>query len=81
MNCPPPRHRLMLALWLLSICSVLSGCTLMQEVRPWQKESLAQPDMALTPDPLQSAHHEHVYFSREAGTGGHAVGAGGCGCN
>lgn len=53
----------------------------MQEVRPWQKELLAQPDMALTPDPLQSAHHEHVYFSREAGTGGHAVGAGGCGCN
>jgi len=58
-----------------------SGCTLMQEVRPWQKEALAHPDMALNPDLLQSAHHEHVYFSREAGMGGHSVGAGGCGCN
>ena len=58
-----------------------SGCTLMQEVRPWQKEALAHPNMALNPDLLQSAHHDHVYFRREAGTGGHSVGAGGCGCN
>ena len=65
----------------LSLTVLASGCSLMQEVRPWQKEALAHPDMALNPDLLQSAHHEHVYFSREAGTGGHSVGAGGCGCN
>jgi hypothetical protein len=65
----------------LLLSAVLSGCSVMQEVRPWQKEALAHPDMALNPDLLQSAHHEHVYFSREAGTGGHSVGAGGCGCN
>jgi len=78
----------MKALRLLSIATtavlltlLASGCSLMQEVRPWQKEALAHPDMALNPDLLQSAHHEHVYFSREAGMGGHSVGAGGCGCN
>lgn len=65
----------------LSLTLLASGCSLMQEVRPWQKEALAHPDMALNPDLLQSAHHEHVYFSREAGMGGHSVGAGGCGCN
>lgn len=81
MSQTPPHQSHLAMLGLLTIACSLCGCTLMQEVRPWQKELLAQPDMALTPDPLQSAHHEHVYFSREAGTGGHAVGAGGCGCN
>ena len=65
----------------LLVALLASGCSLLQEVRPWQKEALAHPDMALNPDLLQSAHKDHVYFSREAGTGGHSVGGGGCGCN
>lgn len=70
-----------LMLIVLTTMTCATGCALQREVRPWQKEFLAQPEMALSPDPLQTAHHEHVYFSRESGTGGHSVGGGGCGCN
>lgn len=59
----------------------LSGCGVLPEVKPWQKEWLAAPEMALTPDLLEQRFHDHIYFSREAATGGHSVGGGGCGCN
>jgi hypothetical protein len=32
-------------------------------------------------DPLDSSFREHIYFTREAATGGTGVGGGGCGCN
>jgi hypothetical protein len=32
-------------------------------------------------DPLGDGFMDHTYFSREAATGGHGVGGGGCGCN
>lgn len=32
-------------------------------------------------DPAGLAMAEHMYFSREAATGGRGVGGGGCGCN
>jgi hypothetical protein len=32
-------------------------------------------------NPIGAAQLEHVYFSREAATGGATVGGGGCGCN
>lgn len=65
---------------LLALLS-LSGCASWQDVKPWQKEALAEPEMALTPDLLAQRFHDHIYFSREAATGGHSVGGGGCGCN
>ena len=30
---------------------------------------------------LETAIDEHVYFSKEAATGGRGIGGGGCGCN
>jgi len=32
-------------------------------------------------DPLATAMAEHVFFSREAASGGRGVGGSGCGCN
>jgi hypothetical protein len=32
-------------------------------------------------DPLGGSLTEHVYFSREAASGGRGVGGSGCGCN
>lgn len=78
MNAMRPFSALLAA---LLVVLLTSGCSLLQEVRPWQKEALAHPDMALNPDLLQNSHLDHVYFSREAGMGGHSIGAGGCGCN
>lgn len=54
------------------------GCA---TVKPWQRETLADPIMQPSRYPMASAQLEHVYFSREAASGGTTVGGGGCGCN
>lgn len=68
---------LVLAL-LLPSSAVLAGCA---TVEPWQRESLARPDMAWEPDPLLAAYRRHVEFSKEAASGGATLAGGGCGCN
>ncbi|HQA35203.1 MAG TPA: DUF4266 domain-containing protein [Casimicrobium huifangae] len=37
--------------------------------------------MTFGADPLDEAFSQHVYFSKEAASGGTGVGGGGCGCN
>ena len=62
----------------------LAGCGSMfkiEKVKPWQRGVLAQDDMQLIPDSMQSYADDHLYFSKEAATGGKGVGGGGCGCN
>lgn len=53
----------------------------MENVEPWQRDVLAQDDMQLDPDAMRTFADEHIYFSKEASTGGRGVGGGGCGCN
>jgi len=50
-------------------------------VEPWDRDVLARDDMQLTADPLEAALDEHIYFSKEASSGGRGFGGGGCGCN
>jgi len=64
---------------LLLILSV-SGCSSMG-VKPWQRGQLAQQDMLLDADALDLAFDEHIYFSKEASSGGQGFAGGGCGCN
>ncbi|MBT3531857.1 MAG: DUF4266 domain-containing protein [Gammaproteobacteria bacterium] len=64
-------------LGILIILSV-SACT---EVRAWERGYLAQPEMAWKPDPLESALNDHIFFSKEASSGGNSAAGGGCGCN
>lgn len=61
-------------------CSLLfaNGCT---NVQPWQRGTLADYTMRPDRDPLAGLQAEHVFFSREASSGGSGVGGGGCGCN
>jgi hypothetical protein len=42
---------------------------------------LARDDMQLVTDPLEAATDDHIYFSKEASSGGRGFGGGGCGCN
>lgn len=56
----------------------LTGCT---TVQPWERGNLADATMRPDRDPLQASMTEHIYFSREASSGGRGVGGGGCGCN
>ena len=82
----PPRHRfvrtsLLLPVLLASACSTVSDITAIEEVNPWDRDILARSNMQLVSDPMQSAVDDHIYFSREASTGGSGVQGGGCGCN
>lgn len=58
----------------LSACSSLG-------VKPWQREILSRPTMQLEGNAIDNAVDEHIYFSKEASTGGRGFGGGGCGCN
>ena len=80
---PISRVRIMqrvLALILLIWAAASSGCASLG-VEPWERDLLARPDMALVSDPVETAIDEHIYFSKEASSGGQGFGGGGCGCN
>jgi hypothetical protein len=56
------------------------GCTTVG-VKPWQHDVLAEQAMQVDSYPLQSAIDDHIYFSKEASSGGRSFAGGGCGCN
>jgi hypothetical protein len=58
-------------------CSTASAV----RVRPWERAALADDTMNPDIDPLGATMSEHVFFSREAASGGRGVGGSGCGCN
>jgi hypothetical protein len=64
----------------LLLSLLLSGCAGMG-VEPWERDLLAKDSMQLNPDYLDNFYDEHIYFSKEATSGGQGVGGGGCGCN
>lgn len=59
---------------------LLTGCSV-TKVEPWDRQYLARPEMAWDADSSSAAYQSHVYFSKEASSGGAGTGAGGCGCN
>ncbi|MEN9317306.1 MAG: hypothetical protein RIS35_3699 [Pseudomonadota bacterium] len=75
------RTRRALSVLLLSTAALTSGCGLVQPVQPWEKGTLARPDMTFEVDRLDFEYVEHTYSSKEAASGGAGVGGGGCGCN
>lgn len=61
--------------------AALGGCAQLG-VQPWERDLLAKPSMQLGGAmPLEAGFDDHIYFSKEAATGGRAFGGGGCGCN
>ena len=58
----------------------LTGCTSLG-VKPWQREVLSRADMRPEGGGLDNAIDDHLYFSKEASSGGRSFGGGGCGCN
>ncbi len=60
----------------------LSGCGGIEPwVKPYERDKLADPIMALDGDPVSTAYIQHVYEAREAAKGGEGAVGGGCGCN
>jgi hypothetical protein len=60
--------------------AVLPGCGSVG-VKPWQRDVLARPEMQLNSNPIDAAVDDHLYFSKEASSGGRSFAGGGCGCN
>jgi len=65
---------------LLTATILLTGCSSLG-VQPWERDLLAKKEMALTASPIDAALDDHIYFSKEASSGGKSFGGGGCGCN
>jgi hypothetical protein len=69
---------------LLLITSILwlAGCTSIEPwVKPYERDRLADPIMALDSDPVSTAYIQHVFEAREGARGGEGSAGGGCGCN
>jgi len=62
-------------------CTTMDNMTVREDVKPWEKDVLAQPAMQLPQDKMFGYSDDHIFFSKEASTGGTGVGGGGCGCN
>jgi hypothetical protein len=50
-------------------------------VKPYEREHLSDPIMALDADPVSSAYMDHVFEVREGAKGATGGSGGGCGCN
>lgn len=74
------KQRLVSTGLLLAGLASLAACSNLG-VQPWERELLAKPSMQLTSSPVESAIDDHIYFSKEAATGGRGFSGGGCGCN
>ena len=59
----------------------LSACSVEPWVKPYERDRLADPIMALDGDPVSTAYIKHVYEAREGARGGEGAAGGGCGCN
>ncbi|MFZ5724606.1 MAG: DUF4266 domain-containing protein [Pseudomonadota bacterium] len=60
--------------------ALLAGCSSMG-VEPWERDVLARPEMNFGHDAVARGLDDHIYFSKEASSGGRGFGGGGCGCN
>jgi len=67
---------------LLSMIVILTGCArMMPDVKPYEREQLADPIMSFSRDALSDQHLDHVYEVREGARGATVSQGGGCGCN
>jgi hypothetical protein len=64
----------------LGLAVALGGCSSLG-VKPWQRDLMARRSMQPDGYPIDAAIDEHIYFSKEASSGGKGFGGGGCGCN
>jgi len=74
------RRRVFGLAFTLTAVSCAGGCASLG-VQPWERDMLSEPGMTPGEDVVLTALDEHIYFSKEASTGGLGSGGGGCGCN
>ena len=74
----PTAARAPAAVLALTVATALSACA---SVQPWERGTLARPEMQLDANALQTGLYEQVYDSKEASSGGGGTAGAGCGCN
>jgi len=86
------RIRSLLAVLALGMACAVEGCASSTATsttagsprlgaKPWDRGELAKRCMRFDGYPLELALDEHIYFSKEASSGGSGFAGGGCGCN
>ncbi|HCU54835.1 MAG TPA: hypothetical protein DIC36_11360 [Gammaproteobacteria bacterium] len=61
---------------------LLCGCaSMVPDVKPYEREQLADPIMSFSRDTLSDQHRNHVFDVRESARGATTTEGGGCGCN
>ena len=73
-------HSILKITLVLATLITTTGCANLG-VEPWERDLLAKKEMSLNAEPIDAALDEHIYFSKEASSGGKGFGGGGCGCN
>ncbi len=56
------------------------GCSTLG-AKPWEHDLLAERAMQIGAYPIEASMDDHIYFSKEASSGGRSFAGGGCGCN
>jgi len=74
------RSLILVLLGLAVAVALLGGCSSVG-VQVWDRDVLARSDMQFDNQAVDHALDEHIYFSKEASSGGSGNGGGGCGCN
>ena len=72
------RYRLAFA---IGVAAALSAGCAPVGVKIWERDILAKPEMQLDHAAVDRSMDDHIYFSKEAASGGRGFGGGGCGCN
>ncbi len=60
---------------------ILAGGCASIGAKPWERDLMAQREMMPDAHPVETAIDDHIYFSKEASSGGRSFAGGGCGCN
>jgi uncharacterized protein DUF4266 len=65
-----------------ALLASVSACSPIEPwVKPYEREHLADPIMALDRNPVSSTYLDHVFETREGARGATGAVGGGCGCN
>ncbi len=70
----------LLILLLIFSAMLISSCGSMG-AEVWERDILARPEMQFDHRGIDQGIDDHIYFSKEASSGGRGFGGGGCGCN
>ncbi len=76
----PPARRLLGVLSMAAALFGSAGCTVLG-AKPWEHDLLAERAMQVDAYPIEAGMDDHIYFSKEASSGGRSFAGGGCGCN